>query len=153
MNLSLQDNEIRGIIYSVNEKKLKKQNPARVVIPLGSPQRPEPHELDVAYILAQHYQTTVEFIVPVDDYKRKSADILMNGVEWEIKSPRGNGKSTISNQLKNASKQSGSIVLDSRFTKMKFDEIEKRVRFSIQNKSAIKRVVLVNKFGNVVEIR
>ena len=135
------------------EKKHEKQNPARVIIPLGSPNRPEPHELDVAYVLAQHFKTVVEFIVPLEDYKRKSADILMNGVEWEIKSPRGNGKSTISNQLKNASKQSGSIVLDSRLTKMKYDEIEKRVRFSIQGKSAIKRVILINKLGKVVEIR
>jgi hypothetical protein len=135
------------------EKKREKQNPARVIIPHGSQKQPDPHELDVAYILAQHYKTTVKFIVPVDDYKRKSADILMNGVEWEIKSPRGNGKSTISNQLRNASKQSCSIVIDSRLTELTYGEVEKRVRFSIQNKSVIKRVILINKFGKVVEIR
>jgi len=112
-----------------------------------------PHEVDVALVLARHYQTAVEFIVPIDDYKRKSADIVMLGAQWEIKCPRGNGKSTISNQLRNASKQSASIILDSRLTTMKYDEFEKRVRFSIQNKSAIKRVILVNKFGKVIEIR
>jgi len=43
-------------------KKDRKQNPSQVIIPLGHPNPPEPHEIDVAMILARHYQTTVEFL-------------------------------------------------------------------------------------------
>ena len=58
------------------KKKIKLFNPGKVIIPVGHPNPPISHELDAALVLSQHYQTTVEFIVPVDDYKRKTADIF-----------------------------------------------------------------------------
>jgi len=133
--------------------KNEKQNPAKVVIPLGRSQRPEQHELDVAYILAQHYKTTVEFIVPVDDYKRKSADILMNGVEWEIKSPTGNTKRTIETQFSRASRQAKNIILDMRRTKLPHDYIECQVLVEIQNRPKIKRVILINKSNKIIDMK
>jgi hypothetical protein len=33
----------------------------------------------------------------VDDYKRKTPDIVMQGIEWEMKSPSGKSKNTIGN--------------------------------------------------------
>jgi len=135
------------------KKTQRQQILGKVILPTNNPNPPEEHEIDVAYILAKYYRTAVEFILPIYDYKRKSADIMMNGVAWEIKSPRGNGKSTISNQLRNASKQSSNIIIDSRLTKMKDEDVEKRVRFSIQNKSSIKKVILVTKAEKVVEVR
>ena len=60
----------------MGKKRRKKVNPGQVIIPAGHPNPPEPHEVEAAYILARHYQETVEFLIPVDDYKRKSADVL-----------------------------------------------------------------------------
>jgi hypothetical protein len=140
------------IICYMFRKKKKQINPAQVIIPGGHPNPPESHEVDVAYILARHYRTTVQFLIPVDDYKRKSADIVMLGVEWEIKCPRGDSRSTISNQLRWASKQSSSIIIDTRHTKLPYDGIEKKVQLEMNRKSTIKRVILINKFGKVIEI-
>ena len=126
---------------------------AQVVIPPGHPNPPEPHEVDVATILAQHYQTVVQFLIPVDDYMRKSADIVMLGVEWEIKCPRGASRSTISNQLRWATKQARSVIIDTRHTKLEYDGIEKKVRFEANRKSTIKRAILIDKSGKVVEIK
>jgi len=81
------------------KKKRKQINPGLVTIPVGHPSPPEPHEVDAAMILARHYKCAVEFLAPVDDYKRKTADIVMLGVLWEIKSPIGASKSTIGNQF------------------------------------------------------
>ena len=111
----------------MGKKKSKRENTSNVVIPNNHPNPPEPHEIDIAMILSRHYQTTVEFMVPVDDYKRKSADIIMLGVEWEIKSLNGDSKSTIGNQFRNASRQAKNIILDSRRTKLEYEIIEKRV--------------------------
>jgi len=135
------------------KKKHEKSNPARVIIPLGSPNRPQPHELDVAYVLAQHYKTVVEFIVPADDYRRKSADIMFNGVEWEIKSPTGNTKRTIETQFSRASRQAKNIILDTRRTKLKYDNIVNQVFVEIQNRPKIKRVILIDKSKKVVDMK
>ena len=94
----------RDIIRRMGKKKNNNKNNGLVIIPTDHPNPPEQHEVDAAYVLARHYQTIVEFLVPVDDYKRKSADILMQNVVWEIKSPNGSSKSTIRNQFRRASK-------------------------------------------------
>ena len=137
----------------MKKKKDKQQNPAQVIIPAGHPNPPEPHEINVAMILSRHYQTTVEFIVPVDDYKRKSPDIVMLNVEWEIKSPKGTSKSTISGQFQRASRQSRNIIIDSRRTKLKYAEIEKRVLNEIKRRTSINRVILIDKNEKVIEVR
>jgi len=135
------------------KKKGKKLNPGKVIIPGSHPNPPEPHEVNVALVLANHYRTTVEFLIPVDDYKRKSADIVMLDVEWEMKCPTGNSKSTIGAQFRRASKQSRHIIIDTRLTKLKYEEIEKQVHVEIKKRVSIKKVILINKFGEIVEIR
>ena len=137
----------------MGKKKRKKINPGQVIIPAGHPNPPEPHEVEAAYILARHYQETVEFLIPVDDYKRKSADIVMLGVEWEIKCPHGASKSTIGNQFRFASKQSKNIIIDTRRTSLEYESIEKRVLFETKRRPTIKRVVLIDKLEKVIEIQ
>jgi len=134
------------------KKKRKQKNPGQVIIPMGHPNPPEPHEVDVAMVLARHYQSTVEFLVPVDDYKRKSADIVMLGVEWEIKCPKGMSKYTIQDQFRRASKQAKSIIIDTRRTKLEYEIIERSVLFEIKKRPYIKKVVLIDKLEKVVEI-
>ena len=60
---------------------MRQKNRGQVIIPDKHPNPPLPHEVNMASVLAQHFQTVVSFIVPLDDYKRKSADIMMHGVE------------------------------------------------------------------------
>ena len=121
------------------KKKGKQLNLAQVNIPLGHPNPPEPHEVDVAIILARHYQTTVEFLVPIDDYMRKSPDIIMHGVQWEIKCPKGTSKVTIKNQFQRASKQARNIIIDTRRTKLNYESIEKSVLFEMEKRPYIKK--------------
>ena len=135
------------------KKKRKNINPGQVIIPTNHPSPPEQHEIDAAYALARHFQTLVEFIVPVDDYKRKSGDVVMLGVVWEIKCPAGDSKSTISNQIRRASKQSMNIIIDTRRTKLRFNEIEKRAQLGVSGKSSVKRLISINKAGKVIEIK
>jgi hypothetical protein len=71
------------------QKKNRSLNTGQVIIPAGHPNPPEQHEIEAAWILARHFRTTVEFLIPIDDYKRKTPDIIMLGIEFEIKSPIG----------------------------------------------------------------
>jgi len=131
----------------------KQVNPGRVIIPVGHPKPPEPHEEDAAKILARHYQTTVEFLIPVDDYKRKSADIVMLGVQWEIKTPKGDSKYTIQKQFRRASKQAKNIIIDTRRTKLKYTNIENQALFEWRKRPVISKIILIDKFEKVVELR
>ena len=133
-------------------KKDKQLNLGQVIIPVGHPNPPESHEVDAAFILARHFRCTVEFLVPIDDYKRKSADIVMLGVQWEIKSPIGASKSTIGNQFRRASRQARNIIIDTRRTTLGDKEIEKTVVRETKKHSTIKRIFFVNKFEKVVEM-
>jgi len=74
-------------------------------------------------------------------------------LEWEIKCPKGASKSTIGNQFQFASKQSKNIILDARNTKLDYEYIEKRIQIEIKKRSAIKKVILIDKFNNVIEIK
>ena len=132
--------------------KKKQKNTGQVLIPAGHPNHPEPHEVDTAMVLARHYRCLIEFIIPVDDYMRKSADIKMFGAQWEMKSPTGYSKSTIENQFRRASKQAKNIIIDTRRTTLKDKEIEKSIIRETKKHSTIKRVIIVNKLENVVEI-
>jgi len=124
----------------MGKKKRKQTNPGQVIILGGHSNPPDSFEVDVACILVTHYRCDVAFIIPNYDYKRKSANIIMNSVEWEIKCPTGASKSTIGNQLRWGSKQSKNIVMDTRHTALSYEEIEKRVKHEVINKSTIKRV-------------
>jgi len=137
-------------------KKKRKQNPGQVIIPAGHPNPPEPHEVDAAMVLANHYQSIVEFLVPIDDYKRKTADIFLLGVEWELKCPFGASKATIENQFRRASRQARNIVVDTRQTKLDYKTIEKKVLFELKERPSMKKVskvTLINKHGIIVEIK
>jgi hypothetical protein len=134
-------------------KKNKNTHHGQVIIPAGHPNPPQPHEVTIAWILARHYDCTVEFLIPIDDYKRKTPDIVMQGLEWEIKSPTGKAKNTIERQLKRAAKQSGYLVFDGRRTPIGDSDIEKSIRFEITKRTSIKKLILITKLRGVIEIR
>ena len=134
------------------KKKEKQIYSGKVIIPVGYSNQPEPHEEDVAKILARHFMTSVKFLMPIDDYKRKTADIKMLGVNWEIKCPKGNSKSTIRNQFRRASGQSKNIIIDTRRTKLKYKNIEKSVLFELSKRPYVKRLILIDQSENVIEI-
>ncbi|MDR1357860.1 MAG: hypothetical protein LBJ48_00690 [Coriobacteriales bacterium] len=90
---------------------------------------------------------------PLDGYKRKTPDFVMMAVEWEMKSPIGRSKTTISNNLITAKLQSPNIVFDTRRTKIPDNKIERELsRFLTQRKS-IYRIIMITKDKKVVEIR
>jgi len=129
----------------MRKKNRNLDNPGKIIIPAGLTNPPKPHEVEAGKILALHFRTTIEFLKTIDDYKRSTADIKMLGVEWEIKSPTGKSKHTIQEQFKRASKQAKNIIIDTRRTKLKFENIEKSAQFEFSKRPSIKRVLLIKK--------
>ena len=77
----------------------------------------------------------------------------MLSVQWEIKCPSGDSKSTIRNQFRRASRQSKNIIIDLRRTRLKYQIIEKSVFSEIRERPYIKKVILIDKSEKVIEIQ
>jgi len=137
----------------MGKEKRKQKNPGQVIIPVNHPNPPDENEINAAEVLARHYKCVVEFLIPVDDYLRKTADIMMLGVEWELKCPIKDSQSTIQNLFRRASKQSDRIIVDSRRTKLKYETLEKRVRFEMSKRPYIKKVILIDKNENIIVLK
>jgi hypothetical protein len=142
-----------AIIWVMAKRNKKLNNPGQVIIPVDHPNPPEEHEVDTAYILARHYRTTVQFLLPIDSYKHKSPDIVMLGVVWEMKSPKGKSRYTIQEQFKRGSKQARNLVIDTRRTKLDYEFIKKSVLFELTKRPYIKKLILIDKSKKVVEIK
>jgi hypothetical protein len=124
-----------------------------VILPAHSDVMPEQHEVEIAWILARHYTTVIEFLRPTEGYKVKTADFVMNGLIWELKSPTGKSRTTVSNQFKRASKQSSHVIFDSRRIKIDEKEVLKQVHRELQARKSIKAVLFITKTGTVIEIQ
>ena len=90
------------------------------------------HEKIAVDFLASKIGHDVTFLVPDRRKGAKTPDIEMDGLRWEIKSPRGKSSRTIENNMRNALRQSPNIVLDLRRmdgripTKKLLREVERR---------------------------
>ena len=77
----------------------------------------------------------------------------MLGLEWEIKSPKGEGKSLIKNTLQKALRQSRNIIIDLRRTKRHQEkcivELEREFNYS----KSIKRLKIITKNGRLIDLR
>ena len=129
---------------------MTKQRKAQIVIPAGL--CPWPHELRVAQILslAGH---TVEFL---PTRSSKTADILLDGIEYEIKSPRTNKTNTLEHLIKKALRQSSNIIIDSSRTngkKMRDDQIRAFLISKARRHRQIKRLLFITRGGQIIDIK
>ena len=111
---------------------------------------PRDHELSAALILAYHFKTDVIFLRPE---RKKTPDIEVNGTKWEIKSPIGNGKKTIDNNLRAAHKQSRNVVLDLRRTKLHQNKTIARINYYLSTgPHKIKHLKIITKTQKIIDI-
>lgn len=114
--------------------------------------KPEPHELTTAMVLVASGKD-VTFVIRNEGYKIRSADIFMDGVQWEIKSPTGKSRKTISRHIKTALGQSRCIIIDTSRTKLLDERIEKWLRDDLLVRKSIKRLKLITKKGEIIDIK
>ncbi len=119
---------------------------------LDSTDPPKEHEKYAAKIIADYFDSDIIFI-------RKRAGttpdlkIVRTSQIWELKSPLGNGKRTISNNLRKASYQSGNVILDLSRCKMNNMNALSRMRGFLKSGDAhIKRLLVIEKNKNILDI-
>lgn len=126
----------------------KKKSQGRIIIPVGV--TPWQHELRVARILAAAGHA-VEFL---PERNSKTADILLDGVVYEIKSPISNKPDKLERNLKRALKQSTNIIFDSHRIKNMTDyNVMRFIKKKVAEQKQIKRLIYITKFGKIIDIK
>ncbi|WP_270295106.1 hypothetical protein [Eggerthella sinensis] len=112
-----------------------------------------PHEQRTAQALARAGYT-VQFVKKNEDPFATSADVLIDDVLWEIKSPTASSIKAIERNLKRARWQSGNIIFDSRRMKGVPDAaVERELRKWASELRGVTHVLFVNRHGVVIDIR
>ena len=113
---------------------------------------PEKHEFETAKYFAE-LGKDITFLKPSRIPDMHTPDILMDGIEWEIKSPTGGSKRTIETNFRKAVKQSHYIIFDLRRVKVTeklcLSQLEKE--FSVR--PYVKRLLVIKKNGGFTEYK
>ncbi len=123
----------------------------KILLESGLNPAPYKHELEAANIIAEYFRSDLLFL------RRRpnaSPDLLVKKLNqiWELKSPKGNGKRTIANNLREASRQSKRVILDLSRCKLNNRNALARVRgFLNSGDSALVRLLVIDKSGKILE--
>lgn len=111
------------------------------------------HELATARALADAGYD-VEFAHKTEGNRVTSADVIVNGVLWEMKSPQAGSRRAIERNLRKASKQSANIIFDSQRMKGISDaEVKRELHKYADLIKAIRRLWFVNCNREVIDIK
>ena len=105
---------------------------------------PEKHEFETAKFFANMGKDIV-FLKPSSIPGVHTPDILMDGIEWEIKCPEGSGKRTIEKNIVKAELQSHNIIIDLRWIRIPEKECISQIRRNFESKTKIKRILVITK--------
>ena len=87
----------------------------------------------------------VDLLPPVQRKGARTPDITMLGMEWEMKSPRSNGKYTLEHSFRSALKQSPNIIFDIRGSRMPEQKAIAEIERRFHDFKKVKRVMIITK--------
>ena len=115
--------------------------------------KPNQSEEAVAELLAQHFDSDISFIKR-GSHTTPDIKVIKTGEFWEIKNIRGNGKHTMEDNLRKASKQSSNVVISLlQNPKMTPAKAASKIRFVLENANIpIDHVLLITKSRKIIAI-
>ena len=112
-----------------------------------------PHELRTAKALARAGHD-VRFVRKSDEPHVRTADLLMDGLTWEMKAPKSGKLDAVQRNLRRALGQSPNVVFDSRRMKSLPDAaVERELRKWGGELRSLRRLLFVNRYAEVIDIR
>ena len=111
---------------------------------------PHDFEMSAALLVAEYFKTNVIFLRP---YSLSSPDLKIKGVIWELKSPIGNSKNTIYNNIKTARKQSINIIIDLRRCRLNEHKAFANIRYAYKKRKRQRGTYLIiKKSGKILDV-
>ena len=112
-------------------------------------------------ILEKHeYKTVLLFteigidveLIPKSERKGVHApDVIMNGLRWEMKSPKGEGKYLMQNTIQKAVKQSKNVIVDLRRTKRSQERCLQELRKEFDSSKSLQRLKIITKSRRILD--
>lgn len=112
-------------------------------------------------LLLQHEMSTVVFLTQqgfdvalIPPQRRKGAhtpDIHMQGLDWEMKRPKGQSAHTIKRAFKTASRQSVNIIFDLRSSKMPDEVNLPKLEKEFADLRSVRRLIIITKDGTIID--
>ncbi len=124
-----------------------KKKPAGIYI-APNRRRPWDHELHAAAILARAGHC-IEFL---PEGLLPCADILLDGVEYEIKSPETSKLSSIEQLIRKALKQSSNIIIDGSRCKIREEKLRNYLIYKCREQRQIKHLIFITKTKKIIDI-
>jgi len=93
----------------------------------------------------------VELLPPVQRKGARTPDIRMNGLDWEMKTPKSNGKYTIEHAFRSALKQSPNIIFDIRKSKMPQKKCIAEIERRFNDFRKVKRILIITKTKKLLD--
>ena len=78
-------------------------------------------------------------------------DIVMDGLKWEIKAPKGDGRWVIMNTLQSAARQSDNVIIDLRRIKLSQEKCLLSLNREFEHSKKIKRMLVITKARKLLE--
>ena len=110
---------------------------------------PEKNELETARYFADMGKD-VTFIRPSSIPNQHRPDILMDGVEWEMKAPTGSGRRNIEYNFRKAITQSKYIIFDLRHVKMPEQQCIAQLEKEFSERPYLKKLYVIKKNGELL---
>lgn len=111
---------------------------------------PEKHEFETAKFFAEREKDIV-FIKPSSIPNTRRPDILMDGLEWEIKCPEGNSRRTLETHIRKAVTQSHYIIIDLRWIKLPEKMCLAQLELHFKTKPSIKKLWAITKNHELIK--
>lgn len=112
-----------------------------------------PHELKTAQAFTA-IGKDVEFMRRSEEEHATSADCIIDGLIWEMKTPKSNALRRVERTLRDALKQSRNVIFDSRRMKGIPDHaIERELRKWARELKSLERLMFVCRSGAIIDIK
>ena len=108
------------------------------------------HELSTVVLLTS-LGFDVELIPKSNIEGVHTPDIRINGILWEIKSPKGEGKSLMKNTIQKACKQSSNVIVDLRRTKRHQEKCLNELQREFAHSKTLKRLKIITKNREIID--
>ena len=123
----------------------------KIIYELNEPDPLRPLELYAANIVANYFRSNIVFIRKMP-HTTPDLYVIKTRQSWKLKSPLSNGKRTIANNLRNASRQSKKIIIDLSRCKMNNTRAITRIHGFLKSGDAhIEKLLVIDKSGKVID--
>jgi hypothetical protein len=94
----------------------------------------------------------VELIPPSRIKNLRMPDIMLQGVQWEMKSPNGGGKNTIRHTIQNAGHQASNVIIDLRRCPIQEEKVIREIKYYFNISRRVCRMIVITHDEELLDI-